>query len=270
MTPGLDKFWLPGRWPALEAVWRLPVGVGQIVYFQSFTHRSANLIASVGSPSGLNAQQLGVIARASAMSYKGTHKKADQIGRELGVDYILESSLRGTGDRIRATAQLVRVRDQTHLWSQSYDRTMSDVVALQTEVARAIATKIQVQLTSPAAAPRARQRRVNPDAYLATLQGRYHWNKRSRDMLLRSVEDFQQAIHLDPAYPQAYAGLADSYLSLVLIAEPRPEELLLRARIAALAALRLDDSIAEAHTSLAYARFYYDWDWPGAESRRGR
>jgi eukaryotic-like serine/threonine-protein kinase len=221
------------------------------------------LITQLG---GLNAQQLGVIARASAMSYKGTHKKADQIGRELGVDYILESSLRGTGDRIRATAQLVRVRDQTHLWSQSYDRTMSDVVALQTEVARAIAAKIQVQLTSPAAAPRAKRRRVNPDAYLASLQGRYHWNKRSRDMLLRSVEDFQQAIQLDPAYPQAYAGLADSYLSLVLIAEPRPEELLLRARMAALAALRLDDSIAEAHTSLAYARFYYDWDWPGAEA----
>jgi serine/threonine-protein kinase len=221
------------------------------------------LITQLG---GLNAQQLGVIARASAMSYKGTHKKADQIGRELGVDYILESSLRGTGDRIRATAQLVRVRDQTYLWSQSYDRTMSDVVALQTEVARAIAAKIQVQLTSPAAAPRARQRRVNPDAYLASLQGRYHWNKRSREMLVRSIEDFQQAIHLDPAYPQAYAGLADSYLSLVLIAEPHPEELLLRARIAALAALRLDDSIAEAHTSLAYAKFYYDWDWPGAEA----
>ncbi|HVT56972.1 MAG TPA: protein kinase [Thermoanaerobaculia bacterium] len=220
----------------------------------------------IGQLGGLNAQQLGVIARASAMSYKGTHKKADQIGHELGVDYILESSLRGTGRRIRATAQLVRVRDQTHVWSQSYDRTMSDVVALQTDVAHAIAGKIQVQFTSPAAAPRAKPRRVDPDAYLAYLQGRYHWNKRSREMLLKSIEDFQQAIRLDPAYPQAYAGLADSYLSLVLIAEPRPAELLVRARAAALEALRLDDSMAEAHTSLAYAKFYYDWDWPGAEA----
>jgi len=201
-----------------------------------------------------------------AMSYKGTRKTADQIGHELGVDYILESSLRGTGDRIRATAQLVRVRDQTHVWSQSYDRTMSDVVAMQTDIARAIAGKIQVQFASPAAASRARPRPVNRDAYLAYLQGRYHWNKRSREMLLQSIEDFQQAIRLDPAYPQAYAGLADSYLSLVLIAEPRPAELLDRARRAALAALRLDDAIAEAHTSLAYAKFYYDWDWPGAEA----
>jgi TolB-like protein/Tfp pilus assembly protein PilF len=221
------------------------------------------LIAQLG---GLNARQLGVIARASAMSYKGTHKKADQIGRELGVSYILESSLRGTGDRIRATAELVRVRDQTHLWSQSYDRTMSDVVAMQTDIARAIAGKIRVQFSPPAATPGARPRRVNPDAYLASLQGRYHWNKRSRDMLLRSIEDFREAIQLDPAYPQAYAGLADSYLSLVLIAEPRPEQLLAKARIAALEALRLDDGVAEAHTSLAYAKFYYDWDWPGAEA----
>ena len=220
------------------------------------------LISQLG---GLKAPRLGVIARASAMSYKGTHKTADQIGRELGVDYILESSLRGTGDRIRATARLVRVRDQTYVWSQTYDRTMSDVVAMQTDIAHAIAGKVQVQFTPPAA-PRASPRRVNPDAYLATLQGRYHWNKRSREMLLRSVDDFLQAIRLDPSYPQAHAGLADSYLSLVLIAEPHPEQLLARARLAALEALRLDDGIAEAHTSLAYTKFYYDWDWPGAEA----
>jgi TolB-like protein/tetratricopeptide (TPR) repeat protein len=221
------------------------------------------LIAQLG---GLNADRLGVIARASAMSYKGTRKKVDQIGHELGVDYILESSLRGTGDRIRATAELVRVRDQTHVWSQSYDRTMSDVVALQIDVARAIAGKIEVQFMPRAASPRARPQRVNPDAYLAYLQGRFHWNKRSREMLLKSLEDFQLAIRLDPGYPQAHAGLADSYLSLVLIAEPRPEELLGKARGAALEALRLDDSLAEAHTSLAYAKFYFDWDWPGAEA----
>jgi TolB-like protein/tetratricopeptide (TPR) repeat protein len=221
------------------------------------------LISQLG---GLNAERLGVIARASAMTYKGTKKNADQIGRELGVDYILESSLRGTGDRIRATAQLVRVRDQTHVWSQSYDRTMSDVIELQTDLARSIAGMIEVRFTPHAALPRARPRRVNPDAYLAYLQGRYHWNKRSREMLRRSLEDFQLALRLDPAYPQAHAGLADSYLSLVLIAGPRPQELLAKARAAALEALRLDDSLAEAHTSLAYAKFYYDWDWPGAEA----
>jgi TolB-like protein/lipoprotein NlpI len=220
----------------------------------------------IGQLGGLNAKRLGVIARASAMAYKGTRKNAGQIGRELGVDYILESSLRGTGDRIRATARLVRVRDQTHVWSQSYDRTMSDVVAMQTDVAHSIAGKIEVQLASPGEAPRSRPRRVNPDAYLAYLQGRYHWNKRSRESLLKSVGDFQLAIRLDPAYPQAHAGLADAYLSLVLIAEPHPAELLRKARSAALAALRLDDSLAEARTSLAYTKFYYDWDWPGAEA----
>jgi TolB-like protein/tetratricopeptide (TPR) repeat protein len=221
------------------------------------------LITQLG---GLNAERLGVIARASAMTYKGTKKSADQIGRELGVDYILESSLRGTGDRIRATAQLVRVRDQTPVWSQSYDRTMSDVIDMQTDLAHAIAGMIEVRFTPHAPPPRARPRRVNPEAYLAYLQGRYHWNKRSRDMLRRSLEDFQLALRLDPAYPQARAGLADSYLSLVLIAEPRPQELLAQARAAALEALRLDDSLAEAHTSLAYAKFYYDWDWPDAEA----
>ena len=215
--------------------------------------------------SGLNPERLAVIARTSAMQYKSTKKSAAQIGQELGVDYILESSFRREGDRVRISAQLIQVKDQTHLWAESYDRDLRDVLALQSEVAQAIAREIEIKLTPQQQVRLASTRSINPEAYELYLQGRYFWNKRTEAGLRRSIEYFERAISSDPQYGQAYAGLADAY---ALLAEgygiPRADAVA-RARRAAIKALELDDTLAEAHTSLAFVRMHYDWDWPNAE-----
>lgn len=213
-----------------------------------------------------NPERLGVIARTSSMVYKNRTQNVSQIGRELGVDYIVETSMRTSGEHIRVTAQLVNVHDQTHLWSASYDHTLADLFALQEEVARAIALNVRVEV---AAASRARLSSIgpaNPNVYLAYLEGRYFWNKRSPEALRTAVEHFKRAIRVDPNYAQAYAGLADAYSSLCLIADVRPKEYFPQARDAALRALQLDDGLAEAHASLAYVKFWFDWDWRGAEA----
>lgn len=216
--------------------------------------------------SRFNPGRLGVIARTSSMAYKGASKTVQQIGRELGVDYVVESSLRAVGDRTRITAQLVRVQDQTHVWSANYDRTLHDLFSLQDEVAQAVALNVRVQLTASSQLRISTARPLNPDAYLAYLEGLYYWNKRSPEALERAIVHFNQAIQIDPQYALAYTGLADAYASQCLISDVRPNEVFPKAKVAALKALELDNGLAEAHASLAYVRFWFDWDWAGAET----
>lgn len=213
-----------------------------------------------------NPERLGVIARTSSMAYRITGKTVQQIGRELAVDYVVESSLRTDGDRMRVTAQLIRVQDQTHLWSANYDRTLRDLFSLEDEVAQAIALNIGVKLQATAQLRLASARSVNPDAYLAYLEGRYYWNRRSPEALEQAITHFQRAIQLDPSYALAYDGLADAYSSQCLISDVPPMEVFPKAKAAVLKALELDDQLAETHTSLAYLKFWYDWDWNGAEA----
>ncbi|MGA8024832.1 MAG: winged helix-turn-helix domain-containing protein [Candidatus Acidiferrales bacterium] len=165
----------------------------------------------------LDSRKMGVIARTSAMSYKDTDKPVNQIARELGVNYILEGSIRKTGDGLRVTAQLIRADDQTHIWASEYDRSIGDLVKLEGEVAQAIAGEVQVNLT-----PQARQalvsrnsRQLDPEAYRDYLKGRYDWNSRSGDGMKRAVGEFKDAIAKDPGFAQAYAGLADTYNTLI-------------------------------------------------------
>lgn len=212
-----------------------------------------------------NPEQLGVIARTSSMAYRITGKTVQQIGRELGVDYVIESSIRSEGDRMRITAQLVRVNDQTHLWSANYDRTPRDLFSLEDEVAEAIALNIGVKLQDTERSRIAAVHPINPDAYMAYLKGRYYWNQRSPESLEKAIIEFQRAIQIDPSYSLAYDGLADAYASQCLIADVAPREVFPKAKAAALKALQLDSGSAEAHTSLAYVEFWYDWDWQGAE-----
>jgi TolB-like protein/DNA-binding winged helix-turn-helix (wHTH) protein/Tfp pilus assembly protein PilF len=213
-----------------------------------------------------NPERLGVIARTSSMAYRITGKTVQQIGGELGVDYLVESSLRADGDRMRITSQLVRVQDQTHIWSATYDRTLHDLLSLEAEVSQAIALNIGVKLQTAARSRLTPGRPINPDAYLAYLEGRYYWNRRSPEALELAITHFQQAIQLDPSYALAYDGLADAYASQVLISDVPPLEVFPKAKAAALKALELDGELAEAHTSLAYLKFWYDWDWSGAET----
>lgn len=214
---------------------------------------------------GLNPERLGVIARTSAMHYKDTTETAGQIGHELGVDYLVEGSLRRQGSRVRISAQLIRVRDQMYVWAQDYDRDFSDYLTLENDVVRDIANQIQLKLSAqPIARP---SRPPNPNAHDAYLKGRFFWNKRTEEGHLKAIEYFNQALAADPAYAQAYSGLADAYA--LLGSNPTTaitrRDAMEKARAAALKALTLDDTLAEAHTSLAFVYWHYDWNWAAAE-----
>lgn len=210
----------------------------------------------------LDPRRLGVIARTSAMSYKHSSKSVDQIGRELGVNYILEGSTRREGGRVRITAQLIQVPDQSHVWVAEYDRDMQSVLQLQTEVADAIGNEIRLKLT-PGSRP-ASPHVINPDAYEAYLKGRYFIEKWTEEGTRVGRQYFEQAIKIDPNYALAYAGLADSYV-WGRVGLP-PGEAFGLAKAAAIKALELDGTLGEPHATLAQLKFIYDWDWPVAEA----
>ncbi len=215
----------------------------------------------------LEPERLAVIARTSSMQYKDTRKDARQIGRELGVDYIMEGSVRRDAGRVRITAKLIRVNDQTNLWAQDYDRNLNDILSLQNDVASAIAGEIRVKLTPAASARKANAAPLDPQVLEMYLEGRYFWNKRTESGILKAIDYFNQAIARAPGYARAHAGLADAYALLGSLANatmPRPEAMT-KAKASALRALELDDSLAEAHTSLAFVLMQYEWDWPGSE-----
>jgi TolB-like protein/DNA-binding winged helix-turn-helix (wHTH) protein/Tfp pilus assembly protein PilF len=212
----------------------------------------------------LDPQQLGVIARTSAMSYKHSSKAVDQIGRELGVNYILEGSARREGGRVRIAAQLIQVRDQSHVWAAEYDREMQSVLQLQSEVADAIGNEVRLKLAPEPRVHLPNPRVVNPEAYEAYLKGRYFIEKWTEEGTRVGREYFEQAIQKDPNYALAYAGLADSYVWGR--AGLPPEEALRRARTAATKALELDDTLGEPHAALGQIKFVNDWDWAAAEA----
>jgi TolB-like protein/DNA-binding winged helix-turn-helix (wHTH) protein/lipopolysaccharide biosynthesis regulator YciM len=206
---------------------------------------------------------LRVISRTSAMHYKDGNKTAPQIGKELGVDALVEGSVERVGDRVRIRAQLIDCSTDRHLWARSYDRDMRDVLSLQTEAAREIAEQVRGSVDAPNSHP-ANPVPVDPEAYEAYLKGRYFWNKRTPDGLNKSIEFFDQAIAKDPSFAAAYAGLADAYS--ILGSDVLPADVAnSKARAAASKAIELNPSIAEGHAALALVEFYYDWNWKQAE-----
>jgi len=216
----------------------------------------------------LEPQRLGIIGRTTAMQYKASSTPIAEIVRELRVDYILEGSTRRYTDRVRISAQLVRAKDQTHLWAETYDRDVRDVLALQSDVAQSIAREIRLALPAREQARLAGIRRpVNPEAYEAYLKGRCLWYERNTQALTRSIEYFQQAIRKEPDYALAYAGLADAYGLLALIPWDGlpPRQAMPKAKAAAEKALEIDNSLAEAYSSLALVLHRFDRDWSAAE-----
>ena len=213
----------------------------------------------------LNREQLRVIARTSMMTYKGSHKPIKQIAHELGVNYVLEGSIRKTGDGLRVTAQLIRADDQTHLWAREYDRPLGDLIKVQGEVAQAVAQEIQVRLSPELEQTLAGVARVDPEVYSAYLKGRFFWNKRSREGLAMAVSFFEQAVQRSPNYAPAYAGLADTYNALVFYGFLSSSEGIPKAKAAATKAVELDGSRAEGHASLGYVYFMWEWNWTAAE-----
>jgi TolB-like protein/DNA-binding winged helix-turn-helix (wHTH) protein/Flp pilus assembly protein TadD len=206
---------------------------------------------------------LRVISRTSVMRYKGTREPLPQIAKELGVDAIVEGTIERAGDRVRVRAQLIRASDDRHLWADTFERDLPDILGLESEVASSIARQVQTKLASghPPA-----NRKIQPAAYEAYLKGRYAWNKRSEAALFEGIEFFKQAIAIEPDYGEAYAGLADSYTTLGYLSYIAPRDAFPLARAAAEKALSLNGSLAEPHASLAYVCFYHDWNWAAAEA----
>ena len=208
-----------------------------------------------------------VTSRTSVMGYRGTRKKTPEIAKELGVDAILEGSVIRDGRRVKITAQLIDGRTDRHLWADTYERELESVLAIQNDVARAVAREVDVKLTPEADAGLvAATRPVLPAAYDAYVRGRHAWDKRSESDLHDAIGFFQESIDADPTYAPAYAGMADCYAQLGYGSYISPEDAFPRARAAARRALDLDPTLAEAHASLGYALMYYDWNFPGAEA----
>jgi TolB-like protein/DNA-binding winged helix-turn-helix (wHTH) protein/Flp pilus assembly protein TadD len=213
----------------------------------------------------LNPERLSVIARGSVARYKGSSVAVSQVGKELHADYLLQGSVRRAPDRVRITVQLIEVRDQTDLWTESYDRELKDILAFQDSVARTIADQIHITLTAEQQTRIARPRQLEPAAYEAYLKGRYYWNKRTAESLQKASIYFQQAIDKDPAYGAAYSGLADCNSGLTWHGFSSPSEALPKANAAALKAIEIDPQSAEAHASLALV-LDHRLDWPAAEA----
>jgi TolB-like protein/DNA-binding winged helix-turn-helix (wHTH) protein/Tfp pilus assembly protein PilF len=222
------------------------------------------LITQLGE---LNYQQLGVIARTSAMNYKHSSKSLRQIAQELGVNYVLEGSIRKAGDGLRITAQLIRADDQTHLWAREYDRPIDDLARLQAEVAEDIAREIQIRLTPQEQLALGGQQSTVPEAYQSYLRGRYDLNKRSVDGMKTAIGAFNEAIEEDPNYASAYSGLADTYNLLIYYGYLAGPDGIPKARAAAKKAVELDDALAEGHASLGYVDFMWDLNWRDAEKQ---
>ncbi|MGH7865450.1 MAG: tetratricopeptide repeat protein [Candidatus Binataceae bacterium] len=215
---------------------------------------------------------LGVIARGSAMKFKNSDKGVDQIGRQVGASYIVDGSVRREQERVRISVQLIRVRDQSHVWAENYDRHLRDILDLQSEVARAVTAEITAKVSASEQSRRAGPRPIDPEAYNAYLQGRFFWNRRTPESLKKAIEHFERAIARDASYAPAHAGLADCYalLASIELGILPPIDAMPKAKNAARRAAELDASLAEAHASLGYAALWFDWDWTAAHQEFSR
>jgi serine/threonine protein kinase/tetratricopeptide (TPR) repeat protein len=208
---------------------------------------------------------LKVMSRDSAFMYKGKHTDARTVGNALGVRAVLEGRVMQRGDSLTISTELVDARDDSHIWGQQYDRKLTDMMALRDDIAKEMTTALRMRLTGEDEKRMAKNYTANSEAYQDYLKGRYWWNKTPDECMSKAIEYFQQAVTKDPKYALAYAGLADSYSVLGGFGLAPPRETFPKAKNAALKALEIDDTLAEAHTSLGFINTFYDWDWPNAE-----
>lgn len=214
----------------------------------------------------IDPEQLGVVGRTSVMAYKGASRPLAEIGRELSVTYLLESSLRAEGARLRITSKLLRVRDQLQMWASSFDSEPSDLLAFQRELSSAIAQQVHLRLSPERLQALERRQTRNPAAYDLYLRGRYSWNQLTPPTTREAIAYYARATELDPAYALAWSGLADAHASSPINGDAPPLEVLPRAAAAAGRAVAADPELAEAQTSMGLVRFWHEWDWPGAEA----
>lgn len=203
-----------------------------------------------------------VISQTSAFSFKGKDLDISSIGKKLKVDNVLEGSVRMEGNKLRITAQLIKVADDSHIWAETYDREMKDLFAIQEEISRTILDKLKPRLLGKRDSPLVKPYTENIEAHELYLKGRYFWNKMSHE---KAIEYFKQALALDPNYALAYAGLADAYNRKAFFFSGPATEYYLKAKATAMKALEIDDMLSEAHAALGYFKLHYEWDWKGAE-----
>lgn len=207
---------------------------------------------------------LRVMARSTAFRYKGRDVDAQEVGRALKVRAVLTGQILQRDKRLILTVELVDVKDGSQLWGERYNRELSDILAVEKAIAQEIVEKLHLRLTGEQKRRLSRPRTQNAEAYQCYLQGRHHWNKRTAEGLKKSIKLFEQAIDIDPTYALAYTGVADAYLNLGGWGHVAFREAYPRAKAAAIRALAIDETLAEAHVSLAMVQKEYDWDWPGA------
>ena len=220
------------------------------------------LIAQLGR---LQPSRLGVIARTSAVQYAGARKSIDQIGRELHVDYVLDGTVRRANQKFRITAELIQVSDQTHLWVETYEPGMADVLALQEDVARRVSQNLSMEFLPDAIQQMQQNATENATAHEAYLRGRYLWSQETHESMDLAIAEFEKAIELDPKYVAAYVGLADAYNVLGGYGFVPAEQAFPKGKAAAARALELSPNSSEAFGSMAFAAFYYDWNWQEAD-----
>jgi TolB-like protein/Tfp pilus assembly protein PilF len=209
---------------------------------------------------------LRVAARTSAFQFKGKDLDVRRIGKELGVESVLEGSVRKAGERLRVTAQLVSVSDGYHLWSEKFDRDLEDIFAIQDEISLSIVEKLRGKLLKEEKSKLVRRYTEDEEAYSLYLKGRYFWNRRHEGGIQRAIELFQQSVEKDPLFAPGYVGIADSFCSAshLGLMDPRPGYA--KAKEAVAKALEIDDDLAEAHASLGWIKTFHDWDWAGAKA----
>lgn len=214
----------------------------------------------------INPAGMGVIARTTSMAYKRTRKSIREIGAELNVDYVLESSVRRENNRVRIASQLIRVADQTHIWASTYDRELTGVLAIQSELGLAIADHVRLRLSPEQLHSLSLPQTASAEAYDLYLRGRHFWNQLSPPTTRRAIEFYTRAADLDPNYALPWSGLADTYATSPINGDAPPLQVWPKARDAAARAVQAAPNLAETQTSLGFVKFWLDWEWAAAEA----
>jgi TolB-like protein/Tfp pilus assembly protein PilF len=208
---------------------------------------------------------LKVTSRTSTQHYKSLPENLAEIAKQLGVAHILEGSVQKSGDAVRVNVQLIKAANDSQVWAETFDRKLTDIFSVESDVAKAIADQLRVHITRQEEQVIAAKPTKNIEAYDAYLRGRYFWNKRTSDGIKQAIEHFQRSIERDPDFALGHAGLADSYIALTFYNFAAPHETMPKAKESAVKALALDNTLAEAHASLAHVLMNYDWEWSAAE-----
>jgi TolB-like protein/DNA-binding winged helix-turn-helix (wHTH) protein/Tfp pilus assembly protein PilF len=256
--------WRASHRPKLDSIAVLPLenlaaDPGQEYFADGITDELITELAKIDS--------LRVISRTSVVRYKRSHKPLGEIARELGANAIVEGTVLRSGDRVRVTAQLIDAARDQHIWAQSYEQTLGDILALQGRVARDIAVHVNARLTGSERQMLAANRSILPEAHDAYLKGHFFWNKRSAKDARQAIQYFERAVELQPDYAEAYAGIAEAYVVLGWDSAVLPPDAAFpRARAAALKALDVDRSSSLAHNALMWVDLFYQWNWTEAEA----